>query len=68
MTDSSPISNYQSPFSQRYGTEAMRAIWSERNKRLLWRKLWVALAEAQLELGIVQAGAGGRSARPCRMM
>ena len=33
----------------------MRAIWSERNKRLLWRKLWVALAETQLELGIVQA-------------
>ena len=51
----SPISSYQSPFSQRYGTDAMRAIWSERNKRLLWRKLWVALAETQLELGIVQA-------------
>ncbi len=32
----------------------MRTIWSERNKRLLWRKLWVALAEAQLELGIVK--------------
>ena len=51
----SPISSYQSPFSQRYGTDAMRAIWSERNKRLLWRRLWVALAETQLELGIVQA-------------
>ena len=50
----SPISNYQSPFSERYGTDAMRTIWSERNKRLLWRKLWVALAEAQLELGIVK--------------
>jgi adenylosuccinate lyase len=61
MTDQSritpmgqPIGNYQSPFSQRYGTDAMRAIWSERNKRLLWRKLWVALAEAQLEMGIVK--------------
>jgi len=50
-----PHNLYQSPFSQRYGTEAMRAIWSERNKRLLWRRLWVALAETQLELGIVGA-------------
>ena len=48
-------SQYQSPFTQRYGTDAMRAIWSERNKRLLWRQLWVALAEAECELGIVPA-------------
>jgi adenylosuccinate lyase len=33
----------------------MRAIWSEKHKRLLWRRIWVALAEAQCELGIVQA-------------
>ena len=33
----------------------MRAIWSERNKRLLWRQLWVALAETECELGIVPA-------------
>jgi adenylosuccinate lyase len=50
-----PISSYQSPFSNRYGSDAMRAIWSEQNKRLLWRRIWVALAEAQCELGIVQA-------------
>ena len=31
----------------------MRAIWSERNKRLLWRRIWVALAEAEQEMGIV---------------
>ena len=30
-------------------------MWSERNKRLLWRRVWVALAEAQQELGIVTA-------------
>ncbi|MCL4507870.1 MAG: adenylosuccinate lyase [Chloroflexi bacterium] len=51
----SPISNYQSPFSTRYASPAMRAIWSERNKRLLWRRIWVALAEAQHEMGIVTA-------------
>ncbi len=44
---------YQSPFSQRYGSAAMRAIWSEQRKRLYWRRVWVALAEAQCELGII---------------
>ncbi|HEY3290636.1 MAG TPA: adenylosuccinate lyase [Anaerolineae bacterium] len=51
----SPISSYQSPFTTRYGSQAMRAIWSERNKRLLWRRIWVALSETQCEMGIVSA-------------
>lgn len=46
---------FASPFSHRYGSEAMRALWSERHKRLLWRRVWVALAEAQAELGIISA-------------
>jgi adenylosuccinate lyase len=54
MSDTSAISIYQSPFSGRYGTPAMRDVWSERTKRVLWRRLWVALAEAQCEMGIVQ--------------
>lgn len=33
----------------------MRTIWSERNKRLLWRRIWAALGEAQCEMGIVTA-------------
>ncbi|RCK75510.1 MAG: Adenylosuccinate lyase [Anaerolineae bacterium] len=45
--------NYQSPFSWRYGSPEMRAIWSERQKHLLWRKLWLALAETQGEFGLV---------------
>jgi adenylosuccinate lyase len=44
---------YLSPFSWRYGTKAMRSLWSETNKRLLWRQLWVALAEVQCEYGLV---------------
>jgi adenylosuccinate lyase len=44
---------YLSPFSWRYGTPAMRRLWSEQNKRLLWRQLWVALAEVQAEYGLV---------------
>lgn len=44
---------YQSPYSWRYGSAEMRAWWSQRNKRTLWRKVWVALAEAQSEVGLV---------------
>jgi adenylosuccinate lyase len=45
--------SYLSPFTWRYGTPAMRRLWSETNKRLLWRKLWVALAEVQVDFGLV---------------
>lgn len=44
---------YQSPFSWRYGTEEIRHLWSEENKRRLWRKIWLWLAEAQQEFGLV---------------
>jgi adenylosuccinate lyase len=45
--------DYQSPFSWRYGSAEMRSIWGEKNKRLTWRKLWVAMAEAQGPLKMV---------------
>ena len=44
---------YLSPYSWRYGSQEMRHIWSEINKRRLWRKIWVALAEVQAEFGLV---------------
>lgn len=47
--------NYQSPFSWRYASEEMRLIWSETNKRRLWRRIWVALARVQNEFGLVTA-------------
>ncbi len=47
------FTSYQSPFSWRYGSPAMRQTWSEQRKRLLWRKIWVALAEVQAEYGLV---------------
>jgi adenylosuccinate lyase len=46
---------YLSPFTWRYGSQEMRKIWSEVHKRLLWRKLWVTLAEEQAEFGLVRA-------------
>jgi adenylosuccinate lyase len=44
---------YVSPFAWRYGSSAMREVWSERTKRLLWRKIWVALAKVQCHYDIV---------------
>ncbi len=44
---------YQSPFSWRYGSNGMRQLWSEHEKRRLWRRIWVALAEVQSGFGLV---------------
>jgi adenylosuccinate lyase len=49
----SSFDTFQSPFSWRYGSDAMRALWSEAHKRRLWRRIWLALAEAQSQLGLV---------------
>jgi hypothetical protein len=43
-----------SPFTWRYGSEPMRRCWSEVGKRRLWRRIWVALAQAQSEAGLVR--------------
>lgn len=50
---SGDYSSYSSPFSWRYGSEKMRQIFSEENKYKLWRKVWVALAQAQAKEGLV---------------
>ncbi len=47
------FSTYTSPFSWRYGSDEMRKIFSEENKYKIWRKIWVALAKAQNEQGVV---------------
>jgi len=44
---------YESPFSWRYGSAAMRGLWSEAEKRRRWRRVWVALAEAEAGGGLV---------------
>lgn len=46
-------SNYLSVFTFRYASSKMKKIWSEHNKRLLWRKIWVAIAEVQSEAGLI---------------
>lgn len=47
-----PYENYQSPFSWRYASQEMRSLWSENNKRRLWRTIWVVLAQVQSEFGL----------------
>ena len=43
---------YLSPLGQRYASPAMQALWGERRRVGLWRRLWLALMEAQQELGL----------------
>ena len=47
-----PTDRYSSPLSERYASEAMLGLWSPRTRHGLWRRLWLALAEAQQELGL----------------
>ena len=46
---------YLSPFTWRYGSPEMRRLWCETHKRRLWRRIWVALAEAEQAAGLVTA-------------
>ena len=43
---------YSSPLSQRYASPAMQALWGERRRIGLWRRLWLALMEVERELGL----------------
>ncbi len=47
MTD-----RYQSPLSERYASKEMQYIFSPDKKFRTWRRLWIALAEAEMELGL----------------
>lgn len=44
---------YKSPLVVRYASKDMSELFSLYNKRLTWRKMWIALAQAQKELGLV---------------
>ena len=48
MTDD----RYRSPLGTRYASPAMQSLWGEPHRIGLWRRLWLALAEAERELGL----------------
>jgi adenylosuccinate lyase len=43
---------YQSPLAGRYASKELLHIFSERSKVRTWRRLWTALADAQMDLGL----------------
>ena len=46
------VTNYESPLSSRYADEEMKYLFSAEKKFRTWRRLWIALAQAERELGL----------------
>lgn len=46
------MSGYKNPLIDRYASADMSALFSEEQKIICWRRLWVALAESEKELGL----------------
>ena len=51
---------YTSPLSERYSSKEMQYIFSQDMKFSTWRKLWIALAETEKELGLKDADGNPR--------
>jgi adenylosuccinate lyase len=43
---------YRSPLGTRYSSPAMQRLWGDRHRAGVWRRLWLALAESEKELGL----------------
>ncbi|MCA9283001.1 MAG: hypothetical protein KDA30_13250, partial [Phycisphaerales bacterium] len=51
-TSATSFDGYESPLSGRYASREMQRVWSARKKFGTWRKIWLAVAEAQHETGL----------------
>ncbi len=51
-----PTDIYSSPLSERYSSKEMQYIFSQDMKFTTWRRLWIALAETEMELGLSKDG------------
>lgn len=56
----SPYDTYVSPLASRNASQQMLRLWSQRHKFNTWRRIWLAVAEAQHEIGSVSAPDGSR--------
>jgi len=52
MSNDTNQNQYQNPLTARYASSEMSRVWSPQRKFSTWRRLWVALAEAEAELGL----------------
>ncbi|MCX7406022.1 MAG: hypothetical protein NT089_09880, partial [Planctomycetia bacterium] len=47
-----PRSVWENPLATRYASTEMTKLWSDNHRYRLWRQAWLALAEAEAELGL----------------
>lgn len=52
MLRSLSMSKYHSPLESRYASDEMLTLFSDENRFKIWRRIWIALAKAQHELGL----------------
>ncbi|XP_063995315.1 adenylosuccinate lyase isoform X4 [Diachasmimorpha longicaudata] len=53
MSKVNEFSDYRSPLATRYASVEMRFNFSDQNKFSTWRRLWIFLAKAEMELGLM---------------
>ncbi|HJQ81329.1 MAG TPA: adenylosuccinate lyase [Lacipirellulaceae bacterium] len=51
-----PYDVYDNPLISRYASREMATLWGDQRKFSTWRRLWIALAEAEAELGLPITG------------
>ena len=58
---------YDNPLVTRYAGREMAELWGPQRKFNTWRRLWVALAEAEHELGLLTADGSKPRIRPAQL-